>query len=49
MELLVDSGAAAPVLPERLLEDYSVVQGDAAKKGCTTSPQMEAACPTWGR
>ena len=33
MELLVDSGAAAPVLFERLLEDHSIAQGDAAWKG----------------
>ena len=33
LELLVDSGAAASVMPEKLLEDYPVLQGEAAKRG----------------
>ena len=33
LELIVDSGAAASVLPVGMLDDYSVKQGEAARKG----------------
>ena len=33
LEILVDSGAAASVLPEGLMSDYPVTKGEAAKKG----------------
>ena len=33
LEMLVDSGAAANVLPEKFAEGYTVVRGEAARKG----------------
>ena len=33
VEVLVDSGAAASVMPERYVEDHEIVKGEAARKG----------------
>ena len=33
LDMLIDSGATASVIPERLLQGYPIRQGEAAKRG----------------